>query len=93
MHGLVEDGVDGRHGLVVEPEVRNVGERGELVRPPRAPQRHAHARAVQQPAQRQVDDVLAETLLRQFVEAPDRVEILPEARLGELRIVLAQVVA
>src|SRR5580704_15133096 len=91
--GARKDRVDLAHGVGIDAPAHDLTRRRELIGPSRTPQRHAAARPVEHPPQRQVDDPLAEALSRKAIERLDRLQVLGKTRRAEFRIAAAQVVA
>ena len=90
---LCQNHPDVAHRLVVDAPPHGALDRRELLGPPRAPQRDADTRLIEHPAQRHVNDTLAEPLAGEPIEPVDRVQVLRKARQLEFRIVAAQIVA
>src|SRR5580704_11533053 len=72
---------------------RKTRDRGELVRPPRAPKRNRPVLPVENPAQCEMNDALSVVGLREAVEPLDRSQILRKTGSLELGIVLSQIIA
>src|SRR3989442_2561970 len=89
---LRQDAIDGRARVVVETPTEHILDRRELIGPPGAPERDRRP-LIQDPANRQRQDVLAVALAGQAIERGDRVEILPVPSRLELRIRQAKVIA
>ena len=68
-------------------------DRIELVRTTRAPKSRGDCGFIQHPSQREVDDSFFVELAGELVQALDRFEVLSEARLLELGVGAAQIVA
>src|ERR1700730_14649322 len=88
----VQDAVDLRLGGRIEPPPAHLVDRLQLAGVASPPQGRRDA-LVEHPADRQIDDALAEALLREPIEPLHGSEILREARLLEFWIGAAQVVA
>src|SRR5580658_6390422 len=89
---FAQDPIDLSFGRGIEPPASHLVDRLQLIGMARAPQRRGDT-LIEHPADSQLNNVLAETLLSELVEPLHRRKILPEPRLLELWISAPQIVA
>src|ERR1700678_443157 len=89
---LSQDAINLRLAGRIEPPPAHLVYRLELSRVARPPQRRADS-LIQHPTDRELDDSLAEALLRQAIKRVHGGEILREAGLLKFRVRAAQIVA
>ena len=90
---VFENAIDFGHRASIDPPAHDVGHGRKLIGMSCAPQCDADTRAIEHPAQRQVDDALVVIHLGEAIELFDRGDVLAKARHLEFRIVAAQIVS
>ena len=88
LDGLGEDPIDREDRGLVDFPSHDLADRRQLVRPPRAPQSNSRVGAIDYPAQCEMNDVFAVSVVSKFLELLDRVKIVLKARSAEFRSVL-----
>src|SRR6202790_2753822 len=90
--GLVQDPIDYLPACGIERPACDAKRRAQLIGPTPAPERHADA-LIEHPADGQVNHAPQEVILREPIEPPHGLEVLPKAGLLELRVDPTQVIA